>query len=152
MLNQLSKQNDSAPHNKTFNTKTLQTELIADSKLTESSKKFKKSNTERVKNVNKNIAHIDPKQSTSLHKSSGNACTKENVDDIEDNSSINNREINSKSEKLIVILGDSILKHLNGWEMSKNLRATARFLSSIFHAQQQITWRITWVCQKTQIL
>ena len=114
MLNQLSKQNDSAPHNKTFNTKTLQTELIADSKLTESSKKFKKSNTERVKNVNKNIAHIDPKQSTSLHKSSGNACTKENVDDIEDNSSINNREINSKSEKLIVILGDSILKHLNG--------------------------------------
>ena len=139
-------------HSKTFNTKTLQTKLIADSKLTESSKKFKKSNTERVKNVNKNIAQIDPKQSTPLHKSSGNACTKENVDNSEDNSSINNRDINSKSEKLIVILDDSMLKHLNGWEMSKTLRRTARFLSSIFHAQQKITWRIIWVCQKTQIL
>ena len=46
--------------------------------------------------------------------------------------------MNSKSKKSIVTLGDSILKHLNGWEMSKKLRATARFLSSIFQAQQQI--------------
>ena len=64
MLNQLSNQNDSAPHNKTSNTISIQIELITDSKLIESSKRSKKSNTERVKNENKNITHIDPKQST----------------------------------------------------------------------------------------
>ena len=56
LLNQLSKQNDSAPHNKTSNTIPIQTELITDSKSTESctdskstesSKKPKKSNRER---------------------------------------------------------------------------------------------------------
>ena len=47
LLNQLSKQNNPAPHNKTSNTISIQTELIAYSKSTESSKKTKKSNTER---------------------------------------------------------------------------------------------------------
>ena len=42
LLNQLSKQNDSAPHNKTSNTISTQTELITDSKLTESSKNLKR--------------------------------------------------------------------------------------------------------------
>ena len=46
LLNQLSKQNNSAPHNKTSNTISIQTELIRDSKSTKSSKKTKKSNTE----------------------------------------------------------------------------------------------------------
>ena len=36
--------------------------------------------TERVKNGNKNITHIDPKQSTPLHKNADNASTKENAD------------------------------------------------------------------------
>ena len=40
LLNQLSKQNDLAPHKKTSNTISIQTELITDSKLTESSKKI----------------------------------------------------------------------------------------------------------------
>ena len=71
LLNQLSKQNDSAPHNKTSNTISTQTELITDSKLTESSKKSEKSNTDRVKKENKNKTHIDPKQSTPLHKNAG---------------------------------------------------------------------------------
>ena len=75
--------------------------------------------TERVKNGNKNITHIDPKQSTPLHKNADNASTKENADNRKDNWSINSRHINSKSKKSIVILGDSMPKHLNGWEMSK---------------------------------
>ena len=40
LLNQLSKQNDLAPHKKTSNTISIQTELVTDSKLTESSKKI----------------------------------------------------------------------------------------------------------------
>ena len=73
LLNQLSKHNDSASNNKTSNKISIQTELITDYKSTESSKKTKKSNTEReregerererVKNENKNITHINPKQS-----------------------------------------------------------------------------------------
>ena len=47
------------------------------------------------------------------------ASTKENADNREDNSSINSRDINLKSKKSIVTLGDSILKYLDGWEMSK---------------------------------
>ena len=47
LLNQLSKQNDSAPHNKTSDTISTQTEIITDFKLTESSKESEKSNTER---------------------------------------------------------------------------------------------------------
>ena len=50
LLNQLSKQNDSATHNKPSNTISIQSELITDFKLTESSKKSEKSNTERIKN------------------------------------------------------------------------------------------------------
>ena len=116
MLIQLPKQKDSAPHNKTSNTISIQTESTTDSKLTESSKISKKNNTdrERVKNGSKNITHIDPKQSTPLHKNADNASSKENADNNEDNSLINSRDINSKSNKSIVILGDSMLKHLNG--------------------------------------
>ena len=118
MLNQLPKQNDSAPHNETSNTISIQTESTTDSKLTESSKISKKSNTdrerERVENESKNITYIDPKQSTPLHKNDNSASSEENADNNEDNSLINSRDINSKSNKSIVILGDSILKHLNG--------------------------------------
>ena len=46
LLNQLSKQNDSAPQTNTSNTISTQIELITDSKLTESSKKSEKSDTE----------------------------------------------------------------------------------------------------------
>ena len=57
LLNQLSKKNDSIPHSKTSNTKAIaistQTELMADSKSTESSDKTKKSNTDRVQNKKK---------------------------------------------------------------------------------------------------
>ena len=116
MLIQLPKQNHSAPHNKTSNTISIQTESTTDSKLTESSKISKKSNTdrERVKNGSKNITHNGSKQSTPLHKNADNASSKENADNNEDNSLINSRDINSKSNKSIVILGDSMLKHLNG--------------------------------------
>ena len=61
MLNQLSKPKDSALQNKNSNTIFTQTELITDSKLTEPSKKSEKSNTEKVKNENKNKTYIDPK-------------------------------------------------------------------------------------------
>ena len=65
LLNQLSKQNDSAPQNKTSNTISIQLELITDSESTESSQKTNNSNTkrekERVKNENKNITRINPK-------------------------------------------------------------------------------------------
>ena len=74
-----------------------------------------------------------------MHKNADNASPKENVDNSKDNS----RYINSKSKKSIAILGDSMLRHLNGQEMLKKLRATARFFSSIFQGQQQITWKIT---------
>ena len=44
----------------------------------------------------------------------------------------------------MVTLDDNVLKHFNDWEMQKKkLIATARFLSSIFQAQQQIARRIT---------
>ena len=110
LLNQLSKQNDSAPHYKTSNTISTQTELLTDSKLTESSKKSKKSNTKKVsREWKKNITHIDPKQSTPLHKNTDNASTKDNTDNSEDNSLIN-----SPDKKSIAILGDGVLKHLNG--------------------------------------
>ena len=57
---------------------------------------------------------IHPKQSTPLHKNDNSASSEENADNNEDNSLINSRDVNSKSNKSIVILGDSILKHLNG--------------------------------------
>ena len=114
MLNRQTKQNDSASHNKTFNTISTQTELMTDSKLTESSTKSEKSNTDRVKNENKNKTHIDRKQSTPLPKHADNASTKENANNSDDNSSIKSRDVNSKSKKLILILGDSMLKYLNG--------------------------------------
>ena len=81
MLNQLSKKNDSTPHNKISNTKP-----ITDSKSTESANKTKNSNTERVQHGSKNMTLIDPKQSTPLHKNAHNASTKENADNSEDNS------------------------------------------------------------------
>ena len=109
-MNQLLKESDSAPHNKTSNTISYQTELLTDSKSTETSQKTKESNTERVKNENKNITYLDPKQSTPLHKNADSLSTKENAKNSEDNSLINRRDINSKSKKSIVILGDSILK------------------------------------------
>ena len=121
MLNQLSKQNDSASHNKTFNIISTQTKLITDSKSTESSTISEKRNTERVKNEKKNKAHIDPKQSTSSHKNTDNASTKANAHSSEDNSSIKSRGNNSKSKKSMVILCDSILKQLNDWEIWKKL-------------------------------
>ena len=132
LLNQLSKQNDSAPHNKTSNTISTQTELITDSKLTESSNKSEKNNTEGVKNENKNITHTDPKQSAPLHKKSDNASTKENAENSEDNSSINSRDINSKSKKLIVILDYSMLKHLNDWEISKKFKNACKIFVKHF--------------------
>ena len=90
-MNQLSKQNASAPRNKTSSTKSTQTELITDSKLTESSKKSGNSNRkrERVKNEKKNKSHIDPQQSTPLCKNADDASTKETAENSEDNSSIN---------------------------------------------------------------
>ena len=57
----------------------------------------------------KNITHIDPKQYTPLHKNTDNASTKDNTDNSEDNSLIN-----SPDKKSIAILGDGVLKHLNG--------------------------------------
>ena len=75
LLNQLSKQNDSALHNKTYITAFTQSELITDSKLTDSSIKSEKTNTESVKNENKKITHIVSKPSTSLHKIADNAST-----------------------------------------------------------------------------
>ena len=77
----------------------------------------KKSNTERVQNENKNMTHIDQNQSKLLHKNIDNASTKENAENSDDNSSTNSRDTNSKSKKAMVILGDSILKHLNSWEI-----------------------------------
>ena len=53
------------------------------------------------------------------NKSADNASTKENADNSEDSSSIKSRDINSKTKKSKVPLGDSMLQHLNGWEMSK---------------------------------
>ena len=85
LLNQLSKQNDSTPHNKTSDTISTQTEIITDFKLTESSTESEKSNTKRVKNENKNITHIDPKQSTPIHKNVDNVSSKENAENSEDN-------------------------------------------------------------------
>ena len=90
----------------------IKNELITDSKLTKSSKKSEKSNTKRVTNENKNETHIDPKQSAPLQKNNDNASTKENAANSEDNSSTKSRDINSRSRKSIVILHDSMLKHL----------------------------------------
>ena len=100
------------------------------------------------------IKYIDPKPSTSLHKNADNASTKESADSGEDNSLIKSRDINSKSKKSIVILGDSMLKHLNGWEMSKKVKSDCKIFVSIFQAQQQIAWRITSNrrYEKTQII
>ena len=115
----------------------------------------KKSNTERVQNENKNMTHIDQNQSKLLHKNIDNASTKENAENSDDNSSTNSRDTNSKSKKAMVILGDSILKHLNSWEISKKtLRKTVRFLPSTFQSHLQIAWRIilNHLCEKSQII
>ena len=48
-------------------------------------KKERDRETERVKNGNKNITCIDPKQSTPLHKNADNASTKEHPDNRKDN-------------------------------------------------------------------
>ena len=79
LLNQLLMQNDSASHYQTSDTISTRTELLTDSKWTESS------NAKRVENQSKNITHIDPKQSTPLHKNADHASTKENIDNSEDN-------------------------------------------------------------------
>ena len=84
LLNQLSKQNNSASHNKTSNAVSTEIELITDSK--------------------------------------------ENAGNSENNSSISSCDINSKSKKSIVILGDSMLKRLNGWEMSEKVKSDCKIL------------------------
>ena len=136
MLNQLSKKNDSTPHKKASDTKantiSIQSELIADCKSTKSSNKTKNSNTERVQNENKNMTYINPKQSIRLHKISDNTSTKENADNSKDNSSTNSRDFNLESKKSIVILGDSILKHLNGWETSKKVKSDCKIFVKHF--------------------
>ena len=91
---------------------------MADSKLTESSEKSEKSDTQRVKNENKNKTHTDLKQSTLLHKNVDNASTNESTDNSDNNSSINRHDINSKSKKSILILGDSMLTHLQAYMLT----------------------------------
>ena len=79
-----------------------------------------------------NKTHIDPNQSTPLHKNADNASTKENADNSEDNSSIKSRDINSKSKRPTVIWGDSMLKHLNSWEMSKKVKSDCQIFVKHF--------------------
>ena len=79
-----------------------------------------------------NKTHIDPNQSTPLHKNADNASTKENADNSEDNSSIKSRDINSKSKRPTVIWGDSMLKHLNSWEMSKKVKSDCKIFVKHF--------------------
>ena len=72
---------------------------------------------------------------SSLHhytKTLTNTSTKENVDNVEDNSSINSFKVNSKSKKSTAILGDSTLKHLNGWEMSKKFYSDCKIFVKHF--------------------
>ena len=61
-----------------------------------------------------------------------NASTKENTDNIEDNSLINSCDINSKSKKSKVILGNSMLRHLNGSEMSKKVKSNCKIFVKHF--------------------
>ena len=56
------------------------------------------------------MTNIDPKQLTPSYNNADTPSAKKNVDNSEDNSSINSHYINSKSQKSIVILGDSMLK------------------------------------------
>ena len=87
---------------------------------------------EKVNNENKNKTHIDPKQSTPLHKNADNASTKQNADTSEDNSSISSHDFNSKCKKSIVILGDSMLKDLNSWGMSKKVKSDCKIFVKHF--------------------
>lgn len=111
MLDQLSKKNVSIQLDKTSNTKakimSIQTEVRADSKSAESSKQTKNGSTEKLRNENKKATHINSKLSTPLRKNSDNVFTKEYADNIENSSSISSRDINSKSKKSIVTLGDT---------------------------------------------
>ena len=59
-----------------------------DNDSSKSKERERQRETERVKNGNKNITCIDPKQSTPLHKNADNASTKENADNRKDNWSI----------------------------------------------------------------
>ena len=45
---------------------------------------------------------------------------------------MNSRDINSKSKKSIVILGDSMLKHLNDREMSKKVKSDSKIFVKHF--------------------
>ena len=110
MLNQLSKKNDLALHNKTSIINVSTISVYTES--TKSSNKTKKSNTERVQKMRHTIQN-------NLHHSGKipyNVSAKENPDNCEDNSSTNSRDINSKVANLIILV-NSMLKHLNGWEM-----------------------------------
>ena len=134
LLNQLSRKNDSTQHNKTSNTKanaiSIQTELIADSKSTESSKK--REHSRKSTEQKQNLTYIDPEQPTPLHNNAGTSSAKKNAGNSEDNSSTNSHDINSKSKKSIVILGDSMLKQLNRWKMSKKVKNDRKILVKHF--------------------
>ena len=85
-----------------------------------------------MKNENK-IKHASIQNNLhDLRKNADNPSTKENAENSGDNSSIHSREINSKSKKSMVILGDSTLKYLNGWEMSKKVKSDSKIFVKHF--------------------
>ena len=63
-----------------------------------------------------------------MHKNAGNTSPKVNVDNSKDNT----RDINSKSKKSIAILGDSMLKHLNGWKKFKKVKKDCKIFFEHF--------------------
>ena len=65
-----------------------------------------------------------------------------------------NRKNNSKQEndkkpnkeqkkgKSVAILGDSMVNHLNGWEMSKKIKKIVKYMYEVFLAQKYNVWTI----------
>ena len=97
------------------------------------------------------MTYIDPEQPTPLHNNAGTSSAKKNAGNSEDNSSTNSHDINSKSKKSIVILGDSMLKQLNRWKMSKKVKNDRKILVKHFSGATVIPESTNHSCRKERL-
>ena len=58
----------------------------------------------------------------------------------------NKKKIKAKKEqkkgKSLAIFGDSMVKHLNGWEMCKKIKKCKKYMYEVFPVQKYNVWRI----------
>ena len=74
-------------------------------------------------------------------RSLGSSCKSQKIITADDHKNDKPKEENN--EKSIFAIGDSMVKHLNGWEMSKKLNGNCKCFLKPSQVQKQHAWTIT---------